>query len=105
MRLQIFRFIFLTIKTIVNAKKIADSQAPAWESINENPKLNALAYYGVPRYTGDIDLFVKPEAQNASYILKALDDFGFGSARLKNQFYCYWINQKIKYMKRTKNAK
>jgi hypothetical protein len=26
----------------------------------------ALAYYGVLRYTGDIDIFVKPEAQNAS---------------------------------------
>lgn len=65
----------------------------------------ALAYYGVPRYTGDIDIFVNPETQNASYILKALDDFGFGSAGLKNQFNCYWKNQKIKYMKRTKNAK
>jgi hypothetical protein len=45
----------------------------------------ALAYYGVPRYTGDIDIFVKSEAQNASYILKALDDFGFGSAGLKKE--------------------
>ena len=33
----------------------------------------ALAYYGAPRYTGDIDIFVKPDPENASRILKALD--------------------------------
>ncbi|MGM0609292.1 MAG: hypothetical protein ACQESP_12860 [Candidatus Muiribacteriota bacterium] len=44
----------------------------------------ALAYYGAPRYTGDIDVFVKPELSNASSVLKALEDFGFGSAGLKS---------------------
>jgi hypothetical protein len=43
----------------------------------------ALAYYGAPRYTGDIDIFVKSDSNNASLILKALSDFGFGSAGLK----------------------
>ncbi len=43
----------------------------------------ALAYYGAPRYTGDIDIFVKPDSNNASLVLKALNDFGFGSAGLK----------------------
>lgn len=43
----------------------------------------ALAYYGAPRYTGDIDIFVKSDSENASLILKALNDFGFGSAGLK----------------------
>ena len=42
----------------------------------------ALAYHGAPRYTGDIDLFVKPDEENATLILKALDDFGFGSVGL-----------------------
>ena len=42
----------------------------------------ALAYHGAPRYTGDIDLFVKPDFENASRIIKALDDFGFGSLGL-----------------------
>lgn len=42
----------------------------------------ALAYHGAPRYTGDIDLFVKPDEENAIRILKALDDFGFGSVGL-----------------------
>ncbi len=43
----------------------------------------ALAYHGAPRYTGDIDIFVKPEKENALRILKALNDFGFGSLGLK----------------------
>ena len=39
----------------------------------------ALAFHGVPRFTGDIDLFVKPEDANAKRILSVLDEFGFGS--------------------------
>lgn len=38
----------------------------------------ALAFHGAPRYTGDIDVFVKPEKKNAQNIMQALDDFGFG---------------------------
>ena len=45
----------------------------------------ALAYHGAPRYTGDIDIFVKPDPENASRILKALDEFGFGSLGLKDE--------------------
>jgi len=43
----------------------------------------ALAYHGAPRYTGDIDIYVKPDSQNAELIMKALVEFGFGSAGLK----------------------
>jgi len=43
----------------------------------------ALAYHGVPRFTGDIDIFVKPSNANAQKILSALSDFGFGSLDLK----------------------
>ena len=39
----------------------------------------ALAFHGAPRFTGDIDLFVKPEGANAKRILSVLDEFGFGS--------------------------
>jgi hypothetical protein len=39
----------------------------------------ALAFYGAPRYTGDIDIFVKPDSENAKRILKVLNEFGFGS--------------------------
>jgi hypothetical protein len=43
----------------------------------------ALAYHGVPRYTGDMDIFVLPSLENAERILRALDEFGFGSLNLK----------------------
>lgn len=42
----------------------------------------ALAFHGAPRVTGDIDLFVRPTQVNAERILRALDDFGFGSLSL-----------------------
>ncbi len=43
----------------------------------------ALAFHGAPRYTGDIDLLVNPDASNAQRIMSALDKFGFGSAGLE----------------------
>jgi len=42
----------------------------------------ALAFHGAPRYTGDIDILVRPDRENASRILAALADFGFGDAGL-----------------------
>jgi hypothetical protein len=42
----------------------------------------ALAFHGVPRNTGDIDVYVNPTAANARSILAALKDFGFGSLGL-----------------------
>ena len=42
----------------------------------------ALAFHGAPRFTGDIDIFVKPDLENARHILKALKEFGFPSAQL-----------------------
>ena len=42
----------------------------------------ALAFHGAPRYTGDIDIYVKPDVRNAEQIMSALDDFGFGSVGL-----------------------
>ncbi len=38
----------------------------------------ALAFHGVPRFTGDLDIFVKPDPDNAPRILIALAAFGFG---------------------------
>jgi hypothetical protein len=46
---------------------------------------HALAFHGAPRYTGDIDLFVKPDTENARRILAALGDFGFGSLDLSQE--------------------
>jgi hypothetical protein len=42
----------------------------------------ALAFYGAPRFTGDLDVFVKPDATNAERLMEALTDFGFGSVGL-----------------------
>ena len=43
----------------------------------------ALAYHGAPRYTGDIDILVNTNTENASRVISALQDFGFGSLGLK----------------------
>jgi hypothetical protein len=43
---------------------------------------HALAYHGAPRYTGDMDILVRPDPENAHRILKALETLGFGSVGL-----------------------
>jgi hypothetical protein len=43
----------------------------------------ALAFHGVPRYTGDMDILVKADKANAERILAALDGFGFGGLSLR----------------------
>lgn len=45
----------------------------------------ALAAYGHPRYTGDIDFWVSLAPANIERLLAALDQFGFGSPGLKAQ--------------------
>jgi len=42
----------------------------------------ALGFHGVPRYTGDLDILVKPQPANAGRIIQALHEFGFGSVGL-----------------------
>ena len=42
----------------------------------------ALAFHGVPRFTGDLDLYVRPTKDNAQRILGALAEFGFGQVGL-----------------------
>jgi hypothetical protein len=42
----------------------------------------ALAHHGAPRFTGDIDIYVRPTAENAARIIEALVSFGFGSLGL-----------------------
>jgi len=39
----------------------------------------ALAFHGAPRFTGDIDVFIKPDKANAERMLKTFSEFGFGS--------------------------
>jgi hypothetical protein len=42
----------------------------------------ALAFHGAPRFTGDLEVFAKPDPENASRIIESLDQFGFKSVEL-----------------------
>jgi len=42
----------------------------------------ALAFHGVPRSTGDLDLLLKPGRENAERVIAALAEFGFASLGL-----------------------
>src|SRR5512140_3965209 len=42
----------------------------------------AFAVHAHPRYTGDMDIFVRATEQNARRIVAALNDFGFASPSL-----------------------
>lgn len=44
---------------------------------------HAVSFHGYPRFTHDIDLFVRPRLDNAQRLLGALQDFGFGAIELK----------------------
>jgi len=43
----------------------------------------ALGFYTKPRYCKDIDILIEPSFENGERIVKALEEFGFGSLRLK----------------------
>jgi len=45
----------------------------------------AVAFYGIPRYTGDLDLFVRPSPANADRLLRVLSQFGFGNLEISAQ--------------------
>jgi len=45
----------------------------------------ALAYHGTPRFTGDLDVLVRPTLDNAARLLSALDAFGFPGTALTSQ--------------------
>lgn len=42
----------------------------------------ALAFHGAPRFTGDLDILVRPTVDNAARLLAALEAFGFPIAEL-----------------------
>jgi len=45
----------------------------------------ALAFYGYPRATGDMDIWIRPLEPNAVRLLKAMMDFGFKDLNLKKE--------------------
>lgn len=48
----------------------------------------AVAFHGYPRYTADLDLLVRPTAQNAERVMRALSEFGFGSLGIRAADLC-----------------
>jgi hypothetical protein len=45
----------------------------------------AVAFHGHPHYTKDIDIWVELTKENAEKVLKALEQFGFGSLGLRQE--------------------
>lgn len=45
----------------------------------------ALAYLGFPRYTGDLDIWIRPSSSNAQALIRALTNFGLKSLLLTEQ--------------------
>ena len=43
---------------------------------------HALAFHGAPRFTGDLDVLVKPTEENGRRLLAAIADFGFPTTPL-----------------------
>ena len=43
---------------------------------------HALAFHGAPRFTGDLDILVRPTEENGRRLVAAIADFGFPTARL-----------------------
>lgn len=41
---------------------------------------HALAFHGAPRFTGDLDIFIKPTEENGRRLLTAIAAFGFPTA-------------------------
>jgi len=45
---------------------------------------HSLAFHGRPRYTGDLDILVRPSAENAKKIATVLVEFGFAESDFKS---------------------
>ncbi len=46
---------------------------------------HALAFHGVPRYTGDLDIAVRVSAANAAKLAQAVTEFGFAETGLSEK--------------------
>ncbi|MEW6526090.1 MAG: hypothetical protein AB1444_05410 [Spirochaetota bacterium] len=45
----------------------------------------ALAFHGLPRYTGDLDILIGCDVNNAEKVVKVLQDFGFSSLTITKE--------------------
>jgi hypothetical protein len=46
----------------------------------------AVAFHGAPRFTGDLDIFVKPVASEVTLLLSALVEFGFPAKEVSAEY-------------------
>jgi len=46
----------------------------------------ALAFHGAPRFTGDLDIYVRPEQDHISRMLTALSEFGFPTGNTSAEY-------------------
>jgi hypothetical protein len=47
----------------------------------------AVGYYGYPRATGDMDIWIAVHPDNANKLMRVLSDFGFGTAGLSEALF------------------
>ena len=47
----------------------------------------AVAYYGYPRSTGDMDIWIALNEQNANQVMKAIIAFGFNASNLSRELF------------------
>jgi len=45
----------------------------------------ALAFHGRPRYTGDLDIFVARNPENATRLIEVIEAFGFGGTGIERE--------------------
>ena len=45
----------------------------------------AVSWHGFPRYSGDIDFWIRPDSENAQCIRAALKQFGFGTLDISDE--------------------
>ncbi len=47
----------------------------------------AVGFYGYPRATGDMDIFIAKDLKNARRLVKTLIDFGFGAGEVSAKYF------------------
>ena len=52
----------------------------------------ALAFHGRPRYTGDLDIFVARDDENADKLMAVIEAFGFGQAGIEREDFLHVDN-------------
>jgi len=60
---------------LLNAQQVEYLIVGAW----------SLGLHGRPRYTGDVDIFVRRDVPNAAKLLQVLDEFGFGNLGINRE--------------------